>query len=105
MTSAEKFKMKTMALCAGIIATLALSSGLANATDARQAIILCDKNPVQCKYNVKDNGSVTIQINGNQIDCPQEGQCVCTICAPPSRTGPGKLRNVGKVTNALTLTK
>ena len=55
----------------------------AQATDAREAIRLCDKNP-KCSYNVRDNGSVDLTVDGNHINCPQEGQCSCEVCNAPA---------------------
>lgn len=60
---------------------------LAQATDAREAIRLCDKNP-KCSYVVRDNGSVDITLGDNQISCPQEGPCSCDICNAPSGIKP-----------------
>ncbi len=74
-------------------AALALSfaaAGLpqpAQATDARQAIKLCDNNP-KCSYVVRDNGSVDLSIGDNRINCPQEGPCTCDICDAPSGIKP-----------------
>ncbi len=61
----------------------------AQATDAREAIRLCDKNP-KCTFNTRDNGSVDITVNGNHINCPQEGPCVCEVCDPPALKTPPK---------------
>ncbi len=96
--------MKKILICASILAASVLSFGYANATEARDAITMCEKNP-KCRFAVQDNGSVEITVNGNQIDCPQVGQCVCTICAPPARIGPGKQRNLGKVARSLAISK
>ncbi len=55
----------------------------ADATEVREAIRLCDKNP-NCSYRVRDNGSVDITVSddsgGKYINCPQKGQCTCDIC-------------------------
>ena len=61
----------------------------AQATTAREAIRLCDKNP-KCSYNVRDNGSVDLSVNGNHINCPQDGPCSCEVCTPPALKSPPK---------------
>lgn len=75
-----------------ILATLA-GTGVpqsAQATEAREAIRLCDRNP-KCSYNVRDNGSIDLTVNGNHISCPQEGPCVCEVCSPPALKAPPKV--------------
>lgn len=68
----------------------------ASATDARQAMTMCDRNP-KCGYRVNDNGSVDLQVQncggGSEtcfINCPQKGQCTCDLCGTPARVGGGK---------------
>lgn len=55
------------------------------AIDARAAMKLCDKNP-SCNYTVHDSGSVSIDVSGSMVDCPQKGECWCTFC-PNSTPG------------------
>ena len=55
----------------------------AQATTAREAIRLCEKNP-KCTFSVNANGSVNIVVDGNLIGCPQEGPCVCELCNHPA---------------------
>ena len=81
-----------LALHAAIFAAMFAGIGLpqsAQATDAREAIRLCDKNP-KCSYNVRDNGSVDLTVGGNHISCPQEGPCTCDACSPPALKSPPK---------------
>lgn len=86
-------------------AALMIGCSIANATDARQAIRMCDKNP-KCSARVNDNGSVDLAVNGNYIHCPQEGQCVCDVCSPPpSRLKPTGVRNPDKVAKTLAVAR
>ncbi len=74
------------ALQAAVFAAALAAVGLrqpAQATEAREAIRLCDKNP-ECSYNVRDNGSVDLRVGDNQINCPQEGPCTCDLCSHPA---------------------
>ncbi|MFZ1772581.1 MAG: hypothetical protein WAT78_01330 [Rhizobiaceae bacterium] len=81
--------MKALLIAALMLAPLAFTAP-AFATDARQAIKLCDKNP-NCSYNVRDNGSVTIVVadgaGGKHISCPQEGECSCDLCRVNPKQG------------------
>jgi hypothetical protein len=61
----------------------------AQATTAREAIRLCEKNP-KCIFTVKDNGGVQIVVDGNHISCPQEGPCTCDVCNHPALVSPPK---------------
>jgi hypothetical protein len=82
----EKVMRLKFTIRAAVVAAALAGLGLpqpAQATDAREAIRLCDKNP-KCSYNVRDNGSVDITVDGNNISCPQEGPCTCDICNHPA---------------------
>ena len=48
------------------------------ATDARQAIRLCEANP-NCNFNVDDDGGVTLVVDDKVVSCPRKGECTC-IC-------------------------
>ena len=98
-------KHKFASLVAAQLAALIwLGSSLpAQATDAGEAIRLCDKNP-KCTYNVRDNGSVDLTVNGNHINCPQEGPCSCEVCTPPAQASipkPGKKPPLPRVMDVL----
>lgn len=89
-TLQEKVMKPKFTLHAAALALSFAAAGLpqpAQATDARQAIKLCDNNP-KCSYVVRDNGSVDLSIGDNRINCPQEGPCTCDICDAPSGIKP-----------------
>lgn len=75
---------------AGTVLATVIASHPALATNARQAIRLCEKNP-NCSYRVADNGSVFINVKtsdgSHQVNCPQEGQCTCDTCIQAPKAG------------------
>jgi hypothetical protein len=85
--------LKVIAMAAVMAFAAGVMSGPVGATDARQAIKLCDANP-SCGYTVRDNGSVDLVVKNAQgdqyINCPQKGECTCDMCQHPQRTGPKK---------------
>lgn len=90
--------MRMFLLVAFALGSIALATwpDRAQATDARQAVKLCDNNP-NCNYRVNDNGSVDLNVKncggGSEtcfINCPQKGQCTCDVCGSPARVGGGK---------------
>lgn len=99
----NSFFLKSAAAMLAFHAVLTVTTP-AFATNAREAIRLCDKNP-KCSFTVRDNGSVDITVDGNYINCPQEGECTCDICNHPSgiksQTKPGLKLNVPRVTDVL----
>lgn len=65
--------------------TLLALPSQAFATDARQAIRLCEINP-NCTFYVDKAGDVSITVGDDLISCPQEGECVCACTHLGSQT-------------------
>ena len=104
-----------LALAAALIAAAIGLPAPAAATEAREAIKLCDQRAAKtkdCSYGVLDNGSVVINVgkacNNDTcvIECPQVGQCTCSVCpSKPTkpRAGAGSVRgSTAGVFDALT---
>lgn len=72
----------------GAAVALFMLPSAAFATNASQAMLLCDKNP-RCDYSTADNGDVNIKVGADQIYCPQVGECSCSTCEP--RVTPGRV--------------
>ena len=72
------------------------------ATDAKQAITMCEARGSACSFSVRDNGDVTITVNNGangtgSIDCPQHGACSVTVSARGPKGGTGRAGNVNGI--------
>jgi hypothetical protein len=83
-----------------LLITGATLSTPAAATDAKQAISMCDARGDACRMHVGDNGDVTITVQNSggtgTIWCPQSGSCAVVVGARKGGKG-----GVGTVTGVL----
>jgi hypothetical protein len=103
--------MRRIILFFALISVTAIAATLsapAAATDAKQAISLCDKRGDDCKMSVDNNGNVNICVNNSgkkggactdTVLCPLHGQCTVARQTGGSK---GKIRSVTGVFKAPT---
>ena len=84
-----------------LVAAATLSTP-ARATDAEQAIRMCDARGSACTLFVHDNGNITITVNNGAngtgvIDCAQHGPCGVVVQAKGTKGGTGRAGNVNGI--------
>jgi hypothetical protein len=80
-----RFLISALSIAGVTICALLLAPTPAPATDARQAMKMCDKNP-NCDYRINGaDGGMDLYVTGangttTTVACPQRGQCSCVDC-------------------------
>jgi hypothetical protein len=86
----------TLPLCGALFGVLVVLSTPAAATQIKEAIKLCKKNPA-CKFTIDGDGGATLHVGDNVVSCPKTGDCNCVVCNPPARKAPSAKPSVSGV--------